>query len=53
MSDDNSGKASFNCVKISFVGTYPEVLSELTRWLKKRVVLTEMFEHWPSKTILH
>lgn len=42
MSSDNSGKASFICSNINFVETYPEVLSELTRWLKKRVVLTEM-----------
>lgn len=42
MSSDNSGKASFICLKICLVETYPEVLSELTRWLKKRVVLTEM-----------
>ena len=43
MSSDNTGKASFICLKIGFVETNPEVLSELTRWLKKRVVLTEMF----------
>lgn len=43
MSSDNSGKASSICLKICFVETYPEVLSELTRRLKKQVVLTEMF----------
>ena len=41
MSSDKSGKASFICLKINFVETYPEMLSELTRWLKMQVVLTE------------